>query len=236
MGARGWQSLTETVARRCHSRGLDVVVPFAVRWYNDAVESPHRLPDLGRVSTLGLLIANTKALWAIFVAALRNDPARLESEDPLDTYVEAAVCEALASVPPRAVPCFAHVTAPAPIAIQRLAELAGLTWTAPSRLAVHPRYGPWIALRAAAVLDVDGPPGPPPRLAPPCTDCDRACRPVFERAVTETRTAHGLGQAWTSWLAVRDACPVGRDHRYDDEQIRYHYTKDRTVLLRAVRG
>jgi methylmalonic aciduria homocystinuria type C protein len=240
MGARGWQSLTETVARRCRSRGLDIVVPFCVRWYNDAVEPPHRLPDLGRPSALGLLVANTRVLWPIFVAALRRNPARLESEDPLDAYVEAALSEALASVLPPTALRFAHARAPAPIPIQRLAEIAGLAWTAPSRLAVHPRYGPWIALRGAAVLDADGPPGPPPELARPCVDCDRACRPAFEGAVAETgistETAHGLGRAWTSWLAVRDACPLGRDHRYGDEQIRYHYTKDRTVLLRAVRG
>lgn len=235
-----WQALAEPIAGRCRSRGLDLVVPFAVGWYNEAVEPPQRLPDLGRASALGLLVGNTRALWPTFVAALRQNPARLESEDPLDAYVEDALCQALAPLPHRWTVRWAHATAPAPIAIQRLAEVAGLAWTAPSRLAVHPGYGPWIALRAAAVLDVDGPPGAPPRLARPCTDCERACGPAFGRAVVETAAqasgASGLGATWATWLAVRDTCPVGRAYRYDDEQIRYHYTKDRTVLLRAVRA
>jgi methylmalonic aciduria homocystinuria type C protein len=35
---------------------------------------------------------------------------------------------------------------------------------------------------------------------------------------------------WRSWLAVRDACPVGRSARYAEEQIAYHYTKDPSHL------
>lgn len=33
-----------------------------------------------------------------------------------------------------------------------------------------------------------------------------------------------------SWIAVRDACPIGREHRYPEDQLRYHYTKDRSLL------
>ena len=29
---------------------------------------------------------------------------------------------------------------------------------------------------------------------------------------------------------IRDACPKGHEHRYGDDQIRYHYAKDRAVL------
>jgi cyanocobalamin reductase (cyanide-eliminating) / alkylcobalamin dealkylase len=35
---------------------------------------------------------------------------------------------------------------------------------------------------------------------------------------------------WRAWLAVRDACPVGREHRYGDDQIAYHYAKRRDAL------
>ncbi|MDX2167772.1 MAG: hypothetical protein SF182_11935 [Deltaproteobacteria bacterium] len=88
-------------------------------------------------------------------------------------------------------------------------------------------YGPWIGLRAALVLDRPGPTGPPPRAANPCPDCARTCVPAFERA----RAAPGeLADTWPLWLAVRDACPIGRAHRYDEAQIRYHYIKDRRAL------
>jgi methylmalonic aciduria homocystinuria type C protein len=91
---------------------------------------------------------------------------------------------------------------------------------------VHPVFGPWIGLRAAAVLDVDAPAGAPPLAPLPCRDCAHACEPAFARAL-------GAGDAWRAWLAVRDACPVGRTHRYGEAQLRYHCTKDRTVLAAA---
>jgi methylmalonic aciduria homocystinuria type C protein len=42
-------------------------------------------------------------------------------------------------------------------------------------------------------------------------------------AAGEPRTTEELRDRWRLWLAVRDACPVGREHRYSDEQIRFHY-------------
>jgi hypothetical protein len=37
---------------------------------------------------------------------------------------------------------------------------------------------------------------------------------------------------WRDWLAMRDACPIATDSRYDDPQLGYHYTKDRAHLSR----
>jgi hypothetical protein len=43
-------------------------------------------------------------------------------------------------------------------------------------------------------------------------------------------SAAELRPRWHAWLAVRDACPVGRAHRYDDDQLRYHYAGERDAL------
>ncbi|MGH8586497.1 MAG: hypothetical protein ACREWE_10055 [Gammaproteobacteria bacterium] len=42
---------------------------------------------------------------------------------------------------------------PRRVAMQRLAHLSGLAYLSPSHLNVHATYGPWIALRAAVVID-----------------------------------------------------------------------------------
>jgi len=34
------------------------------------------------------------------------------------------------------------------------------------------------------------------------------------------------GEEWRAWLAVRDACPLGRAHRYTEPQVLYHYTHE----------
>jgi methylmalonic aciduria homocystinuria type C protein len=38
-------------------------------------------------------------------------------------------------------------------------------------------------------------------------------------------------EQWRLWLAVRDACPVGREYRYSENQIRWHYAHDRSALV-----
>ena len=40
---------------------------------------------------------------------------------------------------------------------------------------------------------------------------------------------------WLAWAALRDCVTVGRDHRYSEAQL-YHYTKDREVLMHAMRA
>jgi methylmalonic aciduria homocystinuria type C protein len=54
--------------------------------------------------------------------------------------------------------------------------------------------------------------------------------PPFERARDAQVGREGISDTWPLWLAVRDACPIGRAHRYDDAQIRYHYARDRSAL------
>jgi len=51
--------------------GFDLIQPFAVGWYNDAVDESLRLPDFGDSGRLGLLVGNSRALWPVFLDALR---------------------------------------------------------------------------------------------------------------------------------------------------------------------
>ena len=218
-------SLIAALTTACAEIGFDLVQPFALGWYNDAVAAEYRLPDLGRPHALGALIGHTRALWAPFLAAWRDDTALHAAADPLDRYSETRLAAVVEALPLRAELRFAHAPVPRRPAIQRLAEISGLAPLSPVGLNVHPVYGPWIGLRAAVVFDIEGPAGAPPPVANPCADCVRTCVPAFERACLATGP-----DAWRLWLAVRDACPIGRAHRYSDDQIVYHYTKDRAAL------
>lgn len=203
-------------------RGLDLAAPLAVEDHDAAAPALAIAPGLwGRARTLGIVVGNTRALWPHLPP--------LVGEHPLDAYVERAVADAIDAARPGAawtVRWAHHV--PATVAIQRAAEVAGLAYLAPSHLCVHPVYGPWIALRALIAFDLDGPPVPAPRIAPPC-DCAAGCGDALARALAAgapTSTAE-LRERWRLWLAVRDACPAGRAHRYDDAQIRFHYAGER---------
>jgi methylmalonic aciduria homocystinuria type C protein len=232
--------VVEALALQCAPAGLDLVQPFEVSWYNHVVDDTFKLPDPGRSSTLGVLIGNTRALWPCFLDAMRANPRALDENDPLDSYVAAAVLRALRPLAHRWEVRWAPEPPPRRVAMQRLAHVSGLAYLSPSHLSVHATYGPWTALRAAVVIDIDGPAHPPPEPPNPCPECESACVRKFQHAVaTAGATAEGhteIERHWQVWLAVRDACPVGRSHRYSDDQIRYHYTKDREGLKRLLGG
>lgn len=231
------QSIWERIRDACARHGLDLARPLCVGWYNRLVEPAHRLPDFGRPSSLAVVVGNTRALWPHLDEALRADDGLAGHPDPVDQYCERVLGAAVAGLP---APCHVHVRfahePPPRVAIQRLAHVAGLAYLTPSHLSVHPVYGPWIALRAVVVVDVDGPAEAAP-LAAPC-DCAAHCAPRLAVALAAAQAQAGAstpGRAeivrdWRAWLAVRDACPVGRAHRYSEQQIRYHYTNDRAAL------
>lgn len=214
-------------------RGLDLVAPGRVDRYNAVVPPEYRLPDLGRPDALVVVIGNSRALWPRFIAWLAAEPQRLERADPLDTMVEAAVREAGAALECRWKARFAHEPPPHRVAIQRLAESAGLARIAPTQLCVHPEHGPWISLRAALVVDVAG---PSETATPPeaCGPCPAACREALTEALARSRE-EGPRRAWPAWTRVREACTAGgAGARFSDAQIEYHGTFDRSVLAAEV--
>lgn len=217
---------------RLAPRGFDLLRPFRVGAYNERVEPALALDDLGSGDHLALIVGNTRALWPVWLDALAADPALAARSDPLDAYTERALHDALAELRAPASVRFAHETGARRVAIQRVAHTAGLAYLTDTHMSVHPEYGPWVALRAVITVAVAGPPGGAAPMAHPCGDCAAGCRPAFERALATIAGAPSEENArthWRDWLACRDACPVGREHRYSDAQIHYHYCR-RLVL------
>jgi len=219
-------------AARCRALGFDIVHPFRLDWFNARADEALRLPDLGRTDALGVLVGNTRALWPAFLEALRNEPGLRRSEHPVDRYAVESITAAATVLDTRHVVLWAHETVPKALAVARLAHAAGLGWLSPSHLSVHPVHGPWIAFRAVLVLDMTGPPGEPPMAPDPCTRCTKPCLEALERAVATSSPldARTIAANWTTWARVREVCPEGRSSRYGHEQLRYHYTKDRSAL------
>jgi hypothetical protein len=168
----------------------------------------------------GWLVGNTRALWPVFRAAREREPEVAAADHPLERYTEAAIARAAG---PDARVWLGHVRYANGFApLQRLAVAVGLGALAPSGLVIHPTFGPWFALRAV----IAEPGEPPPRrlpIAKPC-ECGAPCR----EALAQAQAARGP-EAWRAWLAVRDACSL-RSHRYADEQVEYHYTRNRDRL------
>jgi cyanocobalamin reductase (cyanide-eliminating) / alkylcobalamin dealkylase len=219
----------------CSDAGFDLIQPLAVGWYNDSVHGALRLEDFGASAHLAVVIGNTRAMWPRFCDAVRRDPALLCLEHPLEAYTERCIARAVEAVGVPASLRWSHEVGERLVAMQRLAHVAGLAYLSDSHLSVHPTFGPWIGLRAAVSFQTPGPACRPPALHHPCGGCRDRCAPAFERALAAANgqlTAEAASADWTLWLACRDACPTGREHRYGEAQLRYHYLKDFESLRR----
>lgn len=198
-------------------RGFDLAWPFSRRALPPELALPEAPGDLG------LLLGNTRALWPAFLGSLT--PAQRAAPDPLDTWVE----EALTALLPGAVLLWAHRpdAQGRHLPLQRLAQHSGLAALSPAHLCAHPEYGPWIALRAVALLEAPAPPPSPPAQAP-CQGCAAPCAQALARALEETGepTQRSVRENWKRWWEIRRVCPVGRAHSYSLEQAAYHYTAD----------
>ena len=169
---RWWRMLSRVYAV-LRGYGLDVTHAF------DVAALPAELAAhlaARRPAAQGLVVGNSRALWPAFVAARRDEP------NPLDRHVERALREATeaAGVPTDIV--FAHQAGEHGfVPMQQIAAAAGLGRLAPSHLLVHHALGPWLALRAVLVFDVDAtvrdvvP-------APPACDCSRGCQVALVHA------------------------------------------------------
>jgi methylmalonic aciduria homocystinuria type C protein len=236
VSAASWQETVERVAALCQPAGFDLVQPFSAHWFNAGLPQSEQLYDFGRPGALGILIGNTKALWPAFQHAVAASPALATTAHPLDSYTQRVLWHAASRVAPLA-SCtyFSHTQPPLAIPIQRLAELIGFAGLSPSRLAIHPSYGPWFGLRAVLLVDLQGPEATLPEPVQPCRGCSAPCMPAFEHALSVSTpiSAGSIARHAAEWIAVRDACPIGRAFRYPDDQLAYHYQPDRRRLLLA---
>jgi len=229
-----WSVIFADLRSGCELAGLDLLTPFSLSRYNARVSVDQRLPEFETGEGLGILIGNTRALWPAFTQALRFEPALATLEHPLQSYLESQLKTLLTRATKRRHRIlWAHETVPRALPIQRLADAVGLASLSPSHLSIHPDYGPWIALRAVAVIDVIGPSGPPAWLRSPCAACAKPCLPALERALEVSGPkldARAISENADAWIAIRDACPVGQKERYSVEQLHYHYAKDASFL------
>ncbi|KAI9328736.1 hypothetical protein BDR26DRAFT_873705 [Obelidium mucronatum] len=236
------------------TRGLDLVSPFIVQTYNAyCLEGTSHMPTLpplatfNRPSTLALLIANTKELWPKFVAHANSHRKEVEASDnPLDDYVATAVHEAMKDSNTAYEARFTYDTDSKFVHFQRLGHHIGFAFLDQTMfLSVHDEVGPWLAYRAVLVLDIDCPAEdiawsaigkPKPTALPAVNPIPELHEKVKEHMdqffAAAKEYSNRCHENHKFLISARDAATTdrARKFRYSENQIRYHYTKDKSLL------
>ena len=241
--------------------GFDIFHQFPIQQYNAHVVAASNallpIEEYDRSSTHAILIGNTKHLWPIFIEHLSRNPNTWSSEaHPLNQYtlrhIQSVCDRCLTQNQISFTLRFTfQIEKDKLVDFQRLSDVAGLAPLDPdSHLCVHKEYGPWFALRALLVLDAgysDDPSGSTNCSARGAQTADDICSLKEREQVRRQwqRIQHALFdeksnrkkpvESWRYWLALRDAYDIGRQHRYSEDQLTYHYTSDLDVLRRICR-
>lgn len=216
--------------KRLSAAGLDLLHDFPWTRVRQVLPRTFSLPSFESPAPWGLFVGNSRKLWNRFVHT-----AALDEDDPLDRYVERVVTEAVALCPVRTWIGYSHTAAPLVLPMQRLAHASGFAHLGPAGLCVRPDVGPWCGLRAVIVFDSDVPSAAGTAAPALCQGCPAPCEEALSRALGgrySSKAAEGcLSPRAEAFLAARDACPWGREQRYGQHQLRYHYDKDRLALV-----
>jgi len=126
------------------------------------------------------------------------------------------------------------------VGLQRLGKIAGWHHASPLMIGILEEWGTWYAYRVVMLADTDLAPTSPMQGKRPCDSCqDKLCIAscpagalsggtfALEKCVSYRKEP--LSRCSTTCIA-RVSCPVGRVHRYCDEQIQHTYS----ISLKAI--
>lgn len=177
-----------------------------------------------------LLVGNGgPAMFQAFDEALRREPGRYASPHPLDAWVAETLTPRLGGPGRRVVWCAA--TEQVFLDFRRLALAAGLGWSSRLGLVLHPRYGPWWALRAAVLTTERWVPSAPLSGPGPCEGCPAPCQgacvgEAFRPARDIARCVQAMDGPCRAGCASRRACPVGAAWAYPARAEAWHQHPD----------
>jgi hypothetical protein len=216
------------VRARLDAAGFDLHGTLAAADYDALVPEAWKLGACAP-GTRGVLIVGHagRGLWPRFVA---SPEARL-ARDPLDAYARRAIGEAAQASTGASVALYSERRGGSYCPLVALAQRAGLGTPGRVGVLLHPRYGPWISLRALIFSrEPLATVGPEPRS--PCEGCPAPCAAACHGHAVSARDGLDGARCYASRLSLapcalrcdaRLACPVGAEHAYPPEQIAHHY-------------
>lgn len=178
-------------------------------------------------------------LWERLRALVELEPRwLLDRPHPLDDFVARLIHSVDPDPHPSRRWLRCALDEPVQLDFRTLALQAGLGHHSRLGLLLHPRFGPWLGLRAACFSTEELPPTGPLPGPGPCPACPAPCAAACHgRAITADGPVEAafsilpcsarrrLDRRCRQGCDARRACPIGPEHAYPELELHYHQDK-----------
>jgi hypothetical protein len=178
--------------------------------------------------------------WRAFSDFADRNPGWRDRTNPLDDFtrqiIEGEVMPAVIESGVRCAVVYPFVNGGPSLNFIDLAKIAGLGGPSIIGVVLHPTYGPWMAFRAALIIDAElDAPGPAIDFDP-CPRCvTRSCISACPVTAISFPVGWDLQKCLTHRVEVeadcasrchaRVGCVIGPEHRYPDDELAYHHRR-----------
>lgn len=211
-----------SVKNQLNKLGFCIAHPFNTAWYNKFVDKnskKHKNLVKLKDDRYAILIGNTKTVWSFFKSWIKTEP--IELSDPFDKFVEISVSSVFKDLKGKLY--WGHETKDYLVALQQIADCSGFAYLDTDlHLCIHQKYGTWFSLRAVYVFEnVACEQAQPTSLRNPLTTKEKKrVKEVIEEIVQAKWKV-----PWTKWVELRSIPLIGKEYKFEKEQLKYHYAK-----------
>ena len=183
-------------------------------------------------ASCGILVGNTRTAWHPFLLWLNQQPDWKTITNPFNDFSEHIIQTQSKHTFTNAHILWTHETESYIIPAQKIAHESGLAFRSAGQFNIHPQFGAWFALRALVLL-CESSPKKTQVHNPSSDDIEKQAFKIFQNLYenlqnnTDIKT---MQYHWEEWLALRDLYEIGKEYRYTEAQIQYHYTHNKQIL------
>lgn len=238
-------NLFQLISSKAQAFGLNLTAAISSRRYDAGAAPAYRAGALFPQCRSIVLIGNGGAdFWHKFKAHAAANPGWWDRNDPLDDFTREIIENEIVNPIQRLdIGCKAVYPfgSPPTLNFMQLAMLMGLASPSIIGVVVHPVFGPWIAFRAALLLDCElEHPGDASGFDP-CPSCrTRSCITACPASAVSFPSGWDIPrclshrvEAYPDCAAqchARVACVLSPEHRYPDDELAYHQSRAFRVM------
>lgn len=237
--------LFDRISSHARRFGLNLIAAIPAERYQLAAAPAYRADAIYPGCRSIVVIGNGGAdFWRAFKAYAAANPGWLERDNPLDDFTRDIIeKEIVKLVQNRGVECVAvYPFGRGPtLNFMQVAMLAGLAGPSIIGVVVHPVFGPWIAFRAALLLDCEiDHPGDAIGFDPCPTCITRSCITACPADAVSFPSGWNIPKCLAHRVEAhpdcadqchaRVACVLSPAERYPDDELAYHQARALRVM------